>query len=327
MKPHAPLLVTLGVSVLAGLAAAQAPCQPSWLPTFGGSPGLNGPVLASTIFDDGSGSGPALCIGGLFTSAGGTEALGVATWDGTKWSALGSGVSGSGSPFVLDLTVFDDGNGPALYAAGSFTSAGGVAASHIAKWDGSSWSPLGSGTDDWVYALTVFDDGSGNGAGALCRRELHERRRSRDEPHRQVGWAELVLRGRRDERNRLGLDGIRRRHGERVCPVRRRGVHVRGRGHGRRHRQVGRAELVGPGEQRDERPRLRPDGLRRWARRLARALRRGGLHRSRRPCGEQHSQMEWSQLVRRGERDERSDRRAGGLRRRWRRRVRPVRGR
>ena len=57
--------------------------------------------------------------------------------------------------------MFDDGGGPALYAGGCFTTAGGVAANHIAKWDGSSWAALGSGVNDTVWALTVFDDGGG----------------------------------------------------------------------------------------------------------------------------------------------------------------------
>jgi hypothetical protein len=57
--------------------------------------------------------------------------------------------------------VFDDGGGPELVAGGFFTTAGGVAAEYIAKWDGSSWSPLGGGMNDWVDALEVFDDGIG----------------------------------------------------------------------------------------------------------------------------------------------------------------------
>jgi hypothetical protein len=60
------------------------------------------------------------------------------------------------------LTVFDDGGGPAIYAGGDFISAGGVAASNIAKWDGASWTPVGSGTFDIVSALVAFDDGSGS---------------------------------------------------------------------------------------------------------------------------------------------------------------------
>ena len=44
-----------------------------------------------------------------------------------------------------------------LIAGGQFTSAGGVPANYIAKWNGVSWSPLGSGTNGEVDALTVFN--------------------------------------------------------------------------------------------------------------------------------------------------------------------------
>jgi hypothetical protein len=62
---------------------------------------------------------------------------------------------------VSALTVFDDGGGAALYAGGAFTTAGGVAASRIAQWDGSSWTALVSGMNSSVFALTAFDDGGG----------------------------------------------------------------------------------------------------------------------------------------------------------------------
>ena len=61
---------------------------------------------------------------------------------------------------VNALCVFDDDTGPALYAGGSFTNAGGVAAPSIAKWDGTQWAGFG-GTDCIVNALAVFDDGTG----------------------------------------------------------------------------------------------------------------------------------------------------------------------
>jgi hypothetical protein len=42
---------------------------------------------------------------------------------------------------VYAQAVFDDGSGEeALYVAGDFSSAGGVAATRIAKWDGTTWS-------------------------------------------------------------------------------------------------------------------------------------------------------------------------------------------
>jgi hypothetical protein len=45
-----------------------------------------------------------------------------------------------------------------LYAGGSFTNLGGVAATRIAKWDGNNWSALGSGVSATVLGL--FADGS-----------------------------------------------------------------------------------------------------------------------------------------------------------------------
>jgi hypothetical protein len=47
-------------------------------------------------------------------------------------------------------------HGDDLYAMGNFTSAGGSPANHIARWDGSNWSPLGSGVS---FAISgAFDD-------------------------------------------------------------------------------------------------------------------------------------------------------------------------
>src|SRR5262249_36630818 len=122
--------------------------------------------LALAVFDDGAGA--ALYAGGTFTSAGGVPANRIAKWDGTSWSAVGSGVVGaifSLQPSVNALATFDDGSGPALYAGGTFTSAGGVTADCIARWNGTSWSALGSGlsggTQPAARSLAVFDDGSG----------------------------------------------------------------------------------------------------------------------------------------------------------------------
>jgi hypothetical protein len=164
----------VGTVVLGGLNEADpivASPQPlcsgefAWLPGVG-TPGVDNQVYAFTVFDDGT--GPALHVGGYFTTAGGAPANRIAKWNGSAWSPLGSGLSGGHEPCVYALTVFDDGTGPALYAGGSFALAGDVAASRIARWDGTSWSPLGSGVSGTppfgftsVYALTVFDDGTG----------------------------------------------------------------------------------------------------------------------------------------------------------------------
>jgi hypothetical protein len=132
----------------------------TWTPLPGSSLINQGPVHALGVFDDGS--GPALYACGLFTSIGSTAANSIARWNGSSWSALGSGLTGppdAVEPFAL--CVFDDGSGPALYVAGVFDHAGGVSATNIAKWDGSTWSPLGGGVTGALFSLTTFDDGSG----------------------------------------------------------------------------------------------------------------------------------------------------------------------
>ncbi len=100
--------------------------------------GFSGPITefgtctSFAVFDDRSGSGPALFAG----SASGR----VMRLVGTSWSELTT----SNGP-VYALEVFDHGAGRALYVAGDFTSIGGTAASGIAKWDGSGWSALAGG--------------------------------------------------------------------------------------------------------------------------------------------------------------------------------------
>ncbi len=152
-----------GLTVGTIVVAPSDACDPQWLPTFGDPPGVNSTVAALAVFDDGSGAGPALYVGGNFTIAGNTSTKGVARWDGVRWSEVGGGIDGPSYPSVLALLVFDDGSGggPALYAAGKFQTAGGVAASNIAKWDGSSWSPLGSGVGGSVFALAAHSDRQG----------------------------------------------------------------------------------------------------------------------------------------------------------------------
>lgn len=122
--------------------------------------GTSGGVQSFAAWNDGSGL--ALYVGGQFATAGGVSVNNIAKWNGTSWSPLGNGTSGGGlgyGPSVNALAVYDDGTGSALFAGGGFTSP----ASEVAKWDGSTWSPLGSGVSGvgGVYALAAYDDGSG----------------------------------------------------------------------------------------------------------------------------------------------------------------------
>ncbi|MBL9134830.1 MAG: Ig-like domain-containing protein, partial [Verrucomicrobiales bacterium] len=88
---------------------------------------------------------------------------------GFEWQAMGQpfltvfNPSNQVSGEVRALAVFDDGSGPALYAGGSFSHVGTVAARHLAKWDGTSWRGVSTfhGNGVGIYAMVVFDDGRG----------------------------------------------------------------------------------------------------------------------------------------------------------------------
>jgi len=75
----------------------------------------------------------------------------VAKWNGTIWSALGTGMDGT----VQAFAVYDDGSGPALYAGGNFETAGGVPVHGVARWDGTNWSSLNGGANDIVFAIAT----------------------------------------------------------------------------------------------------------------------------------------------------------------------------
>ncbi len=136
---------------------------------------------------------------GSFTTAGGIPASGVARWDGVNWFPYGAGISNAfllglthmpngdivvggvnfpaltaaayrwnGATWINLSTGFNPGsfiaalaalpNGD-LIAGGEFTTAGGVAASRIARWNGSSWSAIGAGTNGVVTSLATLSSG------------------------------------------------------------------------------------------------------------------------------------------------------------------------
>ena len=101
--------------------------------------GFTNRVTALAIGKDG-----VLYAGGWFDSTGDVPVHHIAKWIDGSWNNLGDGIHHStdgGMP--LWALAFDDlGN---LYAGGYFDTAGTVKAHSIAKWDGSTWSSLGSG--------------------------------------------------------------------------------------------------------------------------------------------------------------------------------------
>lgn len=104
--------------------------------------------------------GSDLYVGGSFSKIGNVQARSIAKWNGTTWSALGSGMSSSVYSLVEKNGI--------LYAGGSFDSAGGIHVNRIAKWNGTTWSALGSGVagvESWdqptisIYSLAIHSNG------------------------------------------------------------------------------------------------------------------------------------------------------------------------
>lgn len=105
-----------------------------------------------------------LVAGGDFTTVGGVAVNRLARWNGINWLALGTGVSFPTAPFpnptpdatLHALTTLPNGD---LVVGGSFALAGGVAANCIARWNGTTWSSMGSGTSPIVHALRALPNG------------------------------------------------------------------------------------------------------------------------------------------------------------------------
>ena len=115
--------------------------------------GLSDPLAVIAVYDIAGRRANDLYAGGTFTTADGVPTSRIAHWNGQKWSPLGAGVSQSnGYAFVHTITI----NRDDVYLGGSFTSAGGVAATNIAKWTGSKWESIGNGLPGQaVYALAI----------------------------------------------------------------------------------------------------------------------------------------------------------------------------
>jgi hypothetical protein len=100
-------------------------------------------------------NGDDVFAGGDLFQAGGVATNHIARWNGNTWSSLGNGVNGT----VQALAVI----GSDLFVGGGFTqvcgnpacNSGNLTVNHIARWDGVTWSALGDGVDNPVFAMAV----------------------------------------------------------------------------------------------------------------------------------------------------------------------------
>ena len=118
------------------------PAYQAWRATVWG--GFDAPVFAFANYAGG------LVAGGSFASTGAGASA-------SRLAQRGNDFNGGADGAVYTLHAEESD----LYVGGFFTSVGpapGVAASNIAKWDGSRWEALGSGTDNSVRAIVVFQE-------------------------------------------------------------------------------------------------------------------------------------------------------------------------
>jgi len=121
--------------------------------------GMSGRVNSLVVYNG------QLYAGGGFATAGGDplypqDAAYIARFDGTEWQPVGGGMNFT----VTDMVIY---NGE-LVVSGLFTRAayltatgeenpGSMSANYIARWNGTSWAPLGSGMNGKVTALAVHN--------------------------------------------------------------------------------------------------------------------------------------------------------------------------
>jgi hypothetical protein len=144
---RAPLIVLSLIALSLIALASPVAAAPDAAKSSFGIPGCNGPVHALLALGDD------LYAGGEFTMAGGVDAGGIARWDGSGWYPLGKGISGEREfrdsignsvifPAQVQAIIEYEGD---IIVGGSFHTAGDDSAHSIARWDGTSWHPLGPG--------------------------------------------------------------------------------------------------------------------------------------------------------------------------------------
>ena len=93
-------------------------------------------------------------VGGGFSTSGSDTLYNCGGWNDTLFAGMGMSGNWGTNDSVWCFTLFK-GN---IYAGGSFTTAGGVAANHIAMWDGVAWHAVGNGFNSAVHTLAVYND-------------------------------------------------------------------------------------------------------------------------------------------------------------------------
>ncbi|MFK7847718.1 MAG: T9SS type A sorting domain-containing protein [Rhodothermales bacterium] len=129
--------------------------EPMWDDQFSAY-GVDGEVLSAAVDANGD-----LIVVGEFSRAGGLAADGIAKWNGSQWSTLGGSLGRGFSGVVHAVAIAPDGS---IYIGGDFFevvqgNGSVVDVENLAKWNGATWEPLGTGVDAPVHALAIDQSG------------------------------------------------------------------------------------------------------------------------------------------------------------------------
>ncbi|TVQ75507.1 MAG: hypothetical protein EA380_10705, partial [Phycisphaeraceae bacterium] len=165
----------------------------TWVPVLNGLiPSCSGSHELVPLEDA---DGLALYIFGIPTGASNIATTGPVRWDGENVELFGGGLSHNvpHGMRVTSIEFYDDGEGDALYASGSFTGTSLTSARGIAKWNGASWESVGGEAARSVGVdshLTRFDDGVEDGLYYSGNLSLHGETRHVLKWN-GVGWSDL----------------------------------------------------------------------------------------------------------------------------------------
>lgn len=139
----------LSASSIGGIAAPSGIAKwngTNWAAV--GNQNLNMSIFCMAIFNN------ELYIAGNYGSGG----SGIKKWDGTNFVSIGSNFTGGTNPSINTMVVYNN----SLYVAGRFTTIGSSSVNGIARWNGTNWEALTSGTV--VYAMS----NQSRGIAAMC---------------------------------------------------------------------------------------------------------------------------------------------------------------
>jgi hypothetical protein len=151
-------IFTISTFIIFSIVAAHA----QWVPV--GS-GMDNYVWGSAVYNGN------LYASGNFEHADGNSALAIAKWNGSAWSDVGGGFQQNAfSNVIRGLIVYNN----ELIAGGYVDSVSGMAIHKVARWNGSTWSAMG--TDCPISTINCFvihngelyAGGEGSGAVKVC---------------------------------------------------------------------------------------------------------------------------------------------------------------